>query len=59
MYLEKKKLITKRELKNDLGCSLGFIDSLMKKEMIPYYKINRSVKFDMDKVETSLKKLEL
>jgi hypothetical protein len=59
MYLEKKKLITKRELKNYLGCSLGFIDSLMKKEMIPYYKINRSVKFDMDKVETSLKKLEL
>jgi hypothetical protein len=49
-------LITKKELKDKLNVSIGKIDLLIKKKQIPYYKIDRLVRFDWFKVVESMEK---
>ena len=42
------ELITKEGVKNRLNISLGKIDKMMRMNEIPYYKIGKSVRFDID-----------
>ena len=45
-----EKLITKKELSERLNISIGKVDLLIKKKQIPYYKMDRLVRFDYCKV---------
>ena len=49
-----KKLITKGELKEYLGCSMGTIDNLMKNGSIEYIKVGSLVRFDLEDIEKNL-----
>jgi len=44
------KLKTKEEVVEVLNLSIGKIDKMMKLNQIPYYKIDKSVRFDLDEV---------
>ena len=44
------ELVTKEEVKNTLNLSMGKIDKMMRLNEIPYYKIGKSVRFNMDEV---------
>lgn len=45
-----EKLITKEKLTEVLNLSIGKIDKMMKYNQIPFYKLGRSVRFDIDEV---------
>lgn len=49
-----KLLITKKELSGKINLSIGTIDRLMKNGL-PFYKLERAVRFDYQKVEQWLK----
>ena len=44
------ELVTKERVKNTLNLSMGKIDKMMRLNEIPYYKIGKSVRFNMDEV---------
>lgn len=46
-----KELLNKKELSNYLGFSVGKIDSLIKHNKISYYKIGKTVRFNIDEVK--------
>ena len=48
-----KELLNKKELSNYLGFSVGKIDSenMMKSNQLPYYKIGKNVRFNVDEVK--------
>lgn len=50
------ELITKEGVKDRLNISLGKIDKMMRMNEIPYYKIGKSVRFDIDEVLEKIKK---
>lgn len=51
-----EKLITKKELSERLNISIGKVDLLIKKKQIPYYKMDRLVRFDYCKVIGEMEK---
>tara|TARA_Y100000361_G_C11106236_1_gene314972 strand:+ start:228 stop:407 length:180 start_codon:yes stop_codon:yes gene_type:complete len=46
--------MSKSELKDYLGFSMGKIENMMKSNQIPYYKIGKNVKFKKELVEQQL-----
>lgn len=46
--------MSKSELKDYLGFSMGKIENMMKSNQIPYYKIGKNVKFKKELVEEQL-----
>lgn len=50
-----ENLLTKKELKVKLKVSIGKIDMMMKNGDIPYYKLNRLIRFDWDEIIKTLK----
>lgn len=44
------ELVTKERVKNTLNLSMGKIDKMMRLNEIPYYKIGKSVRFNMEEV---------
>ena len=57
--MENKKYLNKKELGKYLGCSVGYIDSLMKRKFISYYKLGKMVRFDLEEVEKDLEKYKI
>lgn len=53
------RLVSKKELGEILGFSVGKIEKLMNEGSLKYYKIGRNVRFDLDDLKSSLKKYEL
>lgn len=51
-----KEFITKEKLTEILNLSIGKIDNMMKQKQIPFYKVGKSVRFDVDEVLERLKK---
>jgi excisionase family DNA binding protein len=49
-----KQLLTKNQLKVVLNISLGKLNTMMRNNEIPYYKIGRCVRFDILKVTDQL-----
>lgn len=49
------ELKTKEDIKETLNLSIGKIDKMMKMNEIPYYKIGKSVRFDLDDVLERIK----
>ena len=43
--------MSKSELKDYLGSSMGKIEMMMKSNQLPYYKVGKNVKFKKDLVE--------
>ena len=43
--------MSKSELKDYLGFSMGKIETMMKSNQLPYYKVGKNVKFKKDLVE--------
>lgn len=43
--------MSKSELKDYLGFSMGKIEMMMKSNQLPYYKVGKNVKFKKDLVE--------
>ena len=43
--------MSKTELKDYLGFSMGKIETMMKSNQLPYYKVGKNVKFKKDLVE--------
>jgi|TARA_R110000796_G_scaffold234370_1_gene353027 excisionase family DNA binding protein len=43
--------MSKSELKDYLGFSMGKIEMMMKSNQLPYYKVGKNVKFKRDLVE--------
>ena len=43
--------MSKSELKDYLGFSMGKIETMMKSNQLPYYKVGKNVKFKRDLVE--------
>lgn len=54
MNLETTNWMSKSELKDYLGFSMGKIENMMKHNQIPYYKIGKNVKFKRELVEEQL-----
>lgn len=54
-----KKLISKNELKEYLGCSLGTIDNLMRNGSIEYIKVGNLVRFDLEDIENNLSVMKI
>ena len=54
--IEETKLLTKNDLKEYLGFSIGKIDLLMKEKEIKYFKIGKSVRFDKMSIDKFLNK---
>ena len=52
--MEKTKWMSKNELTEYLGFSMGKIESMMKKNQLPYYKIGKNVKFNRKLVDEQL-----
>jgi excisionase family DNA binding protein len=48
------KWMSKTELKDYLGFSMGKIENMMKLNQLPYYKIGKNVKFKKKLVEDQL-----
>jgi|TARA_S200000501_G_C20265976_1_gene500763 excisionase family DNA binding protein len=48
------KWMSKTELKDYLGFSMGKIENMMKLNQLPYYKIGKNVKFKRKLVEDQL-----
>ena len=46
-----KEFITKEKLTEILNLSIGKIDNMMKQKQIPFYKVGKSVRFDVDEVK--------
>tara|TARA_B100000676_G_C18030045_1_gene818087 strand:+ start:820 stop:978 length:159 start_codon:yes stop_codon:yes gene_type:complete len=46
--------MTKKEVSEYFGFSVGKIENMMKSNQIPYYKIGKNVKFKKEKVENQL-----
>ena len=53
------KLITKRELALECRCSVRCLDNWMREGLIPYLKVGRSVRFQLDAVIESLRQHEV
>ena len=51
-----KEYLSKNELKNYLGFSIGKINNMMKSNEIRYYKIGKRVLFEKDDVNELIKK---
>ena len=47
--------MSKTELKDYLGFSMGKIESMMKHNQLPYYKVGKNVRFKKELVEQQLK----
>ena len=54
MDLERTNWMSKSELKDYLGFSMGKIENMMKHNQISYYKIGKNVKFKRELVEEQL-----
>ena len=52
-------LLDKRSLARELNVSVRTIDSLMARRAIPYMKIGRLVRFDLQRVRTALARSEI
>jgi excisionase family DNA binding protein len=48
------KKITRKELAVHCGLSLRYIDALTRKGVLPYYKIGKSIRYDLSEIETAL-----
>jgi excisionase family DNA binding protein len=46
--------ITRKELALHCGLSLRYIDELTRKGVLPYYKIGKSIRYDLAEIETAL-----
>ena len=46
------KWMSKTELKDYLGFSMGKIENMMKLNQLPYYKIGKNVRFNVDEVKS-------
>ena len=46
--------MSKSELKDYLGFSMGKIEMMMKSNQLPYYKVGKNVKFKKDLVEQQM-----
>lgn len=46
--------ITRKELAVHCGLSLRYIDELTRKGVLPYYKIGKSIRYDLAEIETAL-----
>ena len=46
--------MSKTELKDYLGFSMGKIESMMKHNQLPYYKVGKNVRFKKELVEQQL-----
>lgn len=53
------ELLTKRELAEKCKCSVRTIDKWISLGMIPYLKVLRTVRFDLDQVMEALLKYEV
>lgn len=49
------ELVTKETVKETLNLSIGKIDKMMKSNQIPFYKIGKSVRFNIDEVMEQFK----
>jgi len=49
------ELVNKERVRESLNLSMGKIDKMMKLNQIPYYKIGKSVRFNMEEVFNKLK----
>lgn len=54
MEIQKKKLLSKRDLCDMLDFSLGNINNMIRDNKISYYKIGKSVRFDYKEVDKFL-----
>jgi len=52
------RLVSKKELSEILGFSVGKIEKMMKNGSLKYYKIDRNVRFDLDSIKDDLKVFE-
>lgn len=52
--MEKTEWMSKNELTEYLGFSMGKIESMMKQNQLPYYKIGKNVKFNRKLVDEQL-----
>jgi excisionase family DNA binding protein len=43
-----EKLYTKQDVAKLLNCSLSKINTLLKENKIPYFKVEKNVRFDID-----------
>ena len=48
--------MSKSELKDYLGFSMGKIENMMKLNQLPYFKVGKNVKFNKELVEEQMKK---
>ena len=48
--------MSKSELKDYLGFSMGKIETMMKSNQLPYYKVGKNVKFKKNLVEQQMEK---
>lgn len=55
MSVEIKKYIDKRELCELLGFSIGNIDNMMRNKRLNYYKIGKSIRFNINEIEEFIK----
>ena len=46
--------ITRKELAAHTSLSLRYVDELTRKGVLPYYKIGKSIRYDLAEVETAL-----
>lgn len=46
--------ITRKEVAVHCGLSLRYIDELTRKGVLPYYKIGKSIRYDLAEIETAL-----
>lgn len=46
-----ERYLTKRDLADLLGVSVGFVDTHMRESGLPYHKVGRSVRFKLSEVE--------
>ena len=49
-------LVDKKVVVNQLGISKGKLDSMIKENSIPYIKLGKVIRFDMNDVFNSIKK---
>ena len=59
MEIQKRRLLSKRDLYEMLDVSLGTVNNMIKENRIPYYKIGKSVRFNYEEIDNFLKECKV
>jgi excisionase family DNA binding protein len=59
MEIQRRKLLSKRDLYEMLDVSLGTVNNMIKENRIPYYKIGKSVRFNYEEINNFLKECKV